>query len=65
MSEDNLPNLLQRAWRFCLLAFGCVLLLWLAVQLLSQMWGWLLLIALIIGLVAGAVLWFRRRRDRW
>lgn len=43
--------------------------IWLSLQVLSNIWGWLLLIALIIGVtatgVAVALYFFRRSRSHW
>jgi hypothetical protein len=65
MSEEKAPTILQRLYRGALLVFGSVLLIWLAFQVLAQIWGWLLLVAIIGGLIALAVFWVRRHHNRW
>ena len=47
-----------------LLLLGCVG-LFVAVQLLMQIWPWLLGGVLVIGLGYGALTWWRWRRSRW
>ncbi|WP_375384002.1 hypothetical protein [uncultured Microbacterium sp.] len=55
---------MTKFFRACLLALGGVFVLWLGLQLLSQIWGWLLLIAA-IGAIVWVTVWFVRwRRDR-
>ncbi len=39
--------------------------LWLFAELLSQIWGWLLLAAGLTTLVVVLILWLRRRADGW
>jgi putative flippase GtrA len=64
-NKDKDPvSLMSRFFRTCLLALAGVFVLWLALQLLAQLWGWLLLIATIAGLVYGVVWFIRWRRDR-
>lgn len=55
----------QRFIVFCLAVLVGVVLLHLAVQLLSQFWGWLALLAGICTAVYVAILIVRARRDRW
>lgn len=63
--KDPVP-LMTRFFRACLLALAGVFVLWLAIQLLAQFWGWLLLIAALAGLLFAAVWFIRQRRDnRW
>jgi len=57
-------TLMTKFFRACLLALAGVVLLCLALELLSQIWGWLLLIAAIAGLIWGVVWFVRWRRDR-
>ena len=64
-NKEDPKTMSQRFFTFCLLVLGGVLLLWVALELLAQFWGWLLL-----GLIAVAVIWIlvrvlRARRDRW
>lgn len=65
MAEKDPISMGRRFFNFCLLILGGTLLLWIALELLSQFWGWLLL-----GAVAAAASWLlvrvlRARRDRW
>ncbi|MFT4259483.1 hypothetical protein [Microbacterium sp.] len=65
--DDKKPEtLMDKFFRACLLALGGVIVLWLALQLLAQFWGWLLLAAALCGL-AWATVWFVRwrRNGRW
>lgn len=68
--DDKLPDdekpetIMQRFFRGCLLALAGVFLLWLAWQLLSMFWGWLLLAATLGALIWAAVWFVRWRRDR-
>lgn len=39
--------------------------LWLFAELLSQIWGWLLLAAGLTTATVALILWLRRRADRW
>lgn len=39
--------------------------LWLFAELLSQIWGWLLLAAGLTTVAVVLILWLRRRADRW
>ncbi|MBM7502929.1 hypothetical protein ACFPER_05580 [Agromyces aurantiacus] len=51
MADETPTPTPQRFFRACLLLLGGVLALWFALELLTQIWGWLLLIAAI------AVIW--------
>lgn len=61
--KDPVP-LMTRFFRACLLALAGVFVLWLALQLLAQFWGWLLLLAAGAGLIYAAIWFIRWRRDR-
>ncbi len=65
MSDDSPPSIVQRAFRACLLILGCVLALWASLELLSYIWGWLLLVAGIVLVLCAAVwayrYWWGRR----
>jgi FtsH-binding integral membrane protein len=64
-SDDEKPETyMQKFFRACLLALAGVVALWLAVQLLAQFWGWLLLAAALGGLIWVAVWFIRWQRDR-
>jgi hypothetical protein len=56
---------LDRAWNAALLVVGISLALWFAVQLLAQIWGWLLLTVSVIALIVGGIWWLRWRARRW
>lgn len=63
--DDEKPDtLMSRFFRACLLALAGVFALWLAMQLLAQFWGWLLLAAALGGLTWATVWFIRWRRDR-
>ena len=55
----------QRFLTFCLAVLAGVVLLYLAVQLLSQFWGWLALLAAVAITSYVVVRVLRARRDRW
>ncbi|MDX2375636.1 hypothetical protein M4I32_02340 [Microbacterium sp. LRZ72] len=64
MADDKPASFAMRVFSACLLLLLSVLALWLAVEVLAQFWGWLLLIAVVVALV-GSVVWYARwRRDR-
>lgn len=65
--DDKEPVPIMKRFLYgCLLALAGVIALWLALQLLAQFWGWLLLLAAIASLIYAAVRLVRRRRDgRW
>ena len=55
----------MRFFRACLLILGGVVALWLALELLAQFWGWVLLISVIVlvlgvGVAAYRYWWGRR-----
>jgi hypothetical protein len=55
----------KRFMTFCFAVLAGIVLLYLAVQLLAQFWGWLVLLAAIV--IAGYIIvrLLRARRDRW
>ena len=55
----------KRFMMFCLAVLAGVALLYLAVHLLSQFWGWLALLAAIAITSYVVVRILRARRDRW
>ncbi|WP_395638532.1 hypothetical protein [Pseudolysinimonas sp.] len=64
MSKHS-PSILSRVVEGALAILVVAVVLTLALQLLSALWGWLLLFAL-VGLVAiGLVQWRRSRDRRW
>ena len=63
--DDEKPDtLMSRFFRACLLTLAGVFALWLAMQLLAQFWGWLLLAGALGGLARATVWCIRWRRDR-
>jgi uncharacterized SAM-binding protein YcdF (DUF218 family) len=64
MSNDSPNSLLTRAWRGALVLFGTVVLLWVSVHMIAQIWVWLVVIALLIVAVAVLVTVFMKWRDR-
>ncbi len=62
--EKEPETIMQKFFRACLLGLAGVVALWLAIQLLAQFWGWLLLAAALGGLIWAAVWFIRWQRDR-
>lgn len=65
MSSNEPTTLAKRFLAFCLSVLAGIVLLYLAVQLLAQFWGWLLLIAGIVAAVWITVRIAQSRRSRW
>lgn len=65
MSSHEPTSLAKRFFGFCVAVLVGIVLLYLAIQLLSQFWGWLLLLALIALGIYLTVVVIRWRRDRW
>jgi len=64
--NDKEPvTMASRILGFCFAVFLSVILLYLAVELLAAIWGWLLLVAGIITAVWIGLLIYRRWWDRW
>lgn len=55
----------QRILGFCFTVFLSVMLLYLAIDILMSIWGWLLLVAGIVGAIWVALVIYRRWRDGW
>jgi putative flippase GtrA len=55
----------KRFMTFCVAVLAGVVLLYLAVHLLSQFWGWLALLAVVAITSYVVVRILRARRDRW
>ena len=55
----------KRFMTFCVAVLAGVVLLYLTVQLLSQFWGWLVLLAAIAVTIYVGIRVAGRRRDRW
>ena len=65
MTEKDPTTMGRRFFTFCLLVLGGIVLLQIALALLSQFWGWLLLIAVALASIWLLVRLLRARRDRW
>ena len=65
MAEKDPTTMGRRFFTFCLLALGGIVLLQIALALLSQFWGWLLLIAVAIASIWLLVRLLRAHGDRW
>ena len=65
MSSNEPTTLAKRFVAFCLSVLVGIVLLYLAVQLLAQFWGWLLLIAGIFGAAWITVRIVQSRRNQW
>ena len=65
MSNNQGP--MERLWNGALLFAGAVLLVWLGIELLKTIWLQVVIVASIIGVVAGgiALAIFLFRRSRW
>ena len=64
--DDKEPSTMgQRILGFCFAVFVGVILLYLAVELLAQFWGWRTLVAVIIAGFWVALVIYRRSRDGW
>jgi Flp pilus assembly protein TadB len=58
-------TMVKRFTAFCVTVLAGVVLLYLAVQLLSQFWGWLVLLAVVAVTIYIGIRVAGRRRDRW
>ncbi|GEM_PF-3165920 len=58
-------SLVHRFFVGCLLLLGGVIALQLALSVLAQIWGWLLLGAMLVAATIAALWFIRSRRDRW
>jgi len=63
MQEPKSPTSI--VWSIIWLVVLGSIALWLAAEVLSQIWGWLLLAGLFAVGIWVLVLWLRRSRDRW
>ena len=64
MSDSQGSSLVQQFFRACLLILGGILAICFAVELLAQIWGWLLLIAGVAVLGFVGFVSYRWWRDR-
>jgi uncharacterized membrane protein YdbT with pleckstrin-like domain len=59
MPSDSPPPLSTRFLRACLCILGGIAALWLALDLLAQFWGWILLISVLVLILCAAVYAYR------
>ncbi len=59
MADSTPPTIVQRFFRACLLILGGIAALWLALDLLAQFWGWVVLIVVIALVLWCAVIAYR------
>ncbi|MDF1478773.1 hypothetical protein PYV02_06705 [Leifsonia sp. H3M29-4] len=59
MADDTPPTIVQRFFRACLLILGGIVALWLALELLAQFWGWILMISVLALVLCAAVRAYR------
>jgi hypothetical protein len=65
VSSNEPTTVAKRFVAFCLSVLAGIVLLYLAVQLLAQFWGWLALMAGLVAVVWIAVRIVQSRRNRW
>lgn len=65
MSSNQPASLARRFLGFCVAVLAGIVLLYLATWLLSQFWGWLLLLGLVTLGIYLTVVIIRWRRSRW
>jgi putative effector of murein hydrolase LrgA (UPF0299 family) len=63
MSKHRDP--VTRIWHGSLLLLGSALAIALTLELLASIWGWLLLIGLLVAGAGVLIRWVGSRRDRW
>lgn len=65
MSKGLIPkNPLALLFEMCVLLLGCVLALWFAIQLIEQIWVWLVVGGIVLLAIGVAVWWIRTGRTR-
>jgi uncharacterized membrane protein HdeD (DUF308 family) len=55
----------QTFFRACCFILLGIVAIWLALELLARLWGWLILIAAVVGIIWAAVAYLKWRRNRW
>lgn len=65
MSNTTPPGLMSKLLGLAVTFLVVVVILWLALVLLAQIWFWLLVVACVIVLGAVALRVLRSRRSRW
>jgi len=64
--DDKEPGTMaSRILSFCFAVFLSVILLYLAIDILAAIWGWLLLIGIAVLATWLGSVFYRHRRDRW
>ena len=63
MSKHSDP--VTKIWHGSLLLLGSAVAVVLTLQLLASIWGWLLLIGLLVAVGGVLIRWRGSRRDRW
>ncbi len=58
-------SLMTILWSAVWLVLLGTVVLWIASQVLSQIWGWLLLGGVLVATIALLLAWLRWRRGRW
>lgn len=64
MANDSPRSLPQQFFRACMYLLGGVLAVWLALELLARLWGWILLLAAVALIVWAGIAGYRLWRDR-
>jgi heme/copper-type cytochrome/quinol oxidase subunit 4 len=63
--SDTPKSIASRFVSFCVLVLIGILAIWIALDVLSRIWGWVVLIVVIVVLAYVGILLFRRWRNRW
>ena len=64
MSESS-RSLSQRFFGLCVLLLGGIVAIWLALELLARIWGWIALIVTVLLVVFLAWKLYQHRSSRW
>jgi len=65
MSEQPPISPAKRIFQACLFLLGAVVALTLAIDFMSHIWGWVVLVLIFVSIVWAVIWWHRARRDRW
>lgn len=65
MSETPPTSPAKRIFQATLFLLGAAIALTLAIDLMAQIWPWLLLGSIGVAAIWIAIWWHRRQRDRW
>ena len=63
--KEEKPTMSQSFFQACGLVLLGIIALWVALELLAQFWGWLVLLAAIGAATWTVIAVVRARRDRW